>query len=62
MSQKASSIQSGGDHEAKYKRALGEIQKIYNANKAIKNQSEEMKAEYERQLSDLTIALQQLEK
>jgi hypothetical protein len=45
MSQKGSSI--GSDNpEFKYKKALLEIQKIHNANKVLKNQSEEMKIEY----------------
>lgn len=50
MSQKGSSIVSSDNAEVKYKKALLEIQKIHNANKVLKGQSEEMKADYERQL------------
>lgn len=45
MSQKGSSINSDNP-EFKYKKALQEIQKIHNANKVLKSQSEEMKNEY----------------
>lgn len=59
MSQKGSSI--GSDNpELKYKKALLEIQKIHNANKVLKSQSEEMKAEYERQIGELTQTLHKL--
>jgi hypothetical protein len=57
MSQKGSSI-AGENPEIKYKKALMEIQKIHNANKVLKNQSEELKDEYERQINQLNIALQ----
>lgn len=50
MSQKGSSIVSSDNPEVKYKKALMEIQKIHNANKVLKAQSEELKAEYERQI------------
>jgi hypothetical protein len=53
MSQKGSSIVSSDNLELKYKKALMEIQKIQNANKVLKGQSEDMKAEYERQLHEL---------
>lgn len=59
MSQKGSSI--GSDNpEFKYKKALLEIQKIHNANKVLKGQSEEMKVEYERQIEELTHSLHKL--
>ena len=45
MSQKGSSV-TGENPEIKYKKALMEIQKIHNANKVLKNQSEEMKEDY----------------
>ena len=45
MSQKNSSMASDNP-EFKYKKALLEIQKIHNANKELKRQSEEMKGEY----------------
>lgn len=51
MSQKGSSIVSSDNPEVKYKKALMEIQKIHNANKVLKSQSEEMKAEYEHQIN-----------
>lgn len=53
MSQKGSSIVSSDNPEVKYKKALMQIQKIHNANKVLKSQSEEMKAEYERQLDEI---------
>ena len=39
-----------------------EIQKIHNANKILKNQSEEMKGQYERQLNELGLSLEHLQK
>ena len=61
MSQKGSSM--GSDNpEFKYKKALLEIQKIHNANKELKRQSEEMKMEYERQIADFNSSLDQAEK
>jgi hypothetical protein len=40
MSQKGSSILSSDNPDLKYKKALMEIQKIHNANKVLKGQSE----------------------
>jgi hypothetical protein len=48
--------------EFKYKKALLEIQKIHNANKELKRQSEEMKSEYERQINELNDSYGHLEK
>lgn len=42
MSQQGSSV-FNENPDAKYKKALMEIQKIHNANKILKNQTEEMK-------------------
>ena len=53
MSQKGSSMASDNP-EFKYKKALLEIQKIHNANKELKRQSEEMKMDYERQIVDFS--------
>jgi hypothetical protein len=62
MSQKDSSIVSNDNPELKYKKALIQIQNILNANKVLKGQSEEMKAEYERQINEMGLSLQQFEK
>jgi hypothetical protein len=54
MSQKGSSILSSDNPEIKYKKALMEIQKIHNANKMLKEQSEEIKHQLENQISELS--------
>ena len=61
MSQKGSSLGSENP-EFKYKKALLEIQKIHNANKELKRQSEEMKMEFERQILDSHEHLHELDK
>lgn len=61
MSQQGSSV-FNENPDAKYKKALIEIQKIHKANKILKNQTEEMKGQYERQLNQLGLTLEHLQK
>lgn len=61
MSQQGSSV-FNENPQTKYKKALVEIQKIHNANKILKNQSVEMKGQYERQLNQLGLSLEHLQK